>query len=191
MVFSDGSSSSPFQLKVFITGHNESGQAIVQDSYKVEEKVFLDHAFTNHHLYKTSKVPVDMNDDADIEDYKEWASAEKVGITTKNGTVCRYVNLAPGHQPLSHRTQSLDFGIVTDGEVMMELDDGSKTLLQKGDVVVQRGTMHAWSNPSETQWARMVFVLQDALPIKNIKEDMGQSHGLGKLFTETYNEAKE
>lgn len=190
MTFSDGSSSSPFHPKVFITGHNASHQAIVQESYECPEKVFLEHAFTNHHLYKTSKVPVDMNDDADIKDYKEWASSEKVGITVQNGTVCRYVNLAPGHQPLSHRTQSLDFGIVTDGEVMMELDDGSKTHLRKGDIVIQRGTMHAWSNPSQTEWARMVFFLQDSLPVRGIEEDLGKRDGLAQLFTQTYDQGK-
>lgn len=131
-------------------------------------------------------MPVDLNGDIDVQKHQQWAGSEKVGITIKNGTVCRYVNLAPGHTPLSHRTQSLDFGIVTDGSVMMELDDGSKTLLKRGDVVVQRGTMHAWSNPSQTEWARMVFFLQDCLPLDAVKEDLGRSGGLGQLFSKTH-----
>ena len=176
----------PWQPKVFLTGHNDEGQAIVQESYGAKEKIFSQHAFTNHHLYCTKGHPVDLNDHADIKGYKEWAASERVGITVKNGTVCRYVNLAPGHQPLAHRTQSIDFGIVMDGNVIMELDDGSSTALSKGDIVVQRGTWHAWRNPSQTEWARMAFVLQDAQPLKNVKEDMGGQGGVGDVFSSTH-----
>ena len=178
--------SSPFHPRVIITGHNSSGQAIVQESYLSDERIFEDHAFTNHHLYSTSSMPVDLNDDVDISNHKSWLAQDKVGITIKNGTVCRFVNLAPGHQPLSHRTQSLDFGIVVDGSVIMDLDDGSETTLEKGDIVVQRGTTHAWKNPSNTDWARMVFFLQDCRPIKGFKEDLGHKDGLGNLFSATY-----
>ena len=179
---------SPWHPKVFLTGHNNQGQAIVHDSYECPEKIFSQHAFTNHHLYCTKGIPVDLNDNADIKQYKEWAAEEKVGITIKNGTVCRYVNLAPDHQPLAHRTQSIDFGIVMDGSVIMELDDGSSTLLQKGDLVVQRGTWHAWRNPSKTEWARMAFVLTESHPVENLKESMGKKGGLGELFSATNSE---
>lgn len=79
---------------------------------------------------------------------------------------------------MMHRTQSLDFGIVVEGTVEMLLDDGSTTLLKRGDVAVQRATMHAWRNPSETEWTRMVFVLQDTQPVvvggKRLGEDLGR-----------------
>lgn len=184
------STKSPWHPKVFITGHNAAGQAVVHDSYACPEKVFAEHAFTNHHLYSTSSMPVDLNKDVDIEKHQAWVSSQNVGITIQNGTVCRFVNLAPGHRPLSHRTQSLDFGIVTDGSVVMELDDGSSTRLNTGDVVVQRGTMHAWRNPSQTQWARMVFFLQDCKRLEGVQEDLGHEGGLNGLFPATYEEAK-
>ena len=47
-----------------------------------------------------------------------------------------------------HRTQSIDYGIVLEGEIWLVLDDGSQTPLGPGDVVVQRGTDHAWENRS-------------------------------------------
>ena len=59
-----------------------------------------------------------------------------------------------------HRTESIDYGIVLAGQVVLVLDDGSETLLGPGDVVVQRGTDHAWENPTDEP-ARMVFVLVD------------------------------
>jgi hypothetical protein len=62
-----------------------------------------------------------------------------------------------------HRTDTLDYGIVLDGEVWLLTDDDER-LLRPGDVVIQRGTSHAWSNRSD-QMARMAFVLIGALPL--------------------------
>jgi quercetin dioxygenase-like cupin family protein len=59
-----------------------------------------------------------------------------------------------------HRTESIDYGIVLEGAIVLSLDDGSETLLGPGDVVVQRGTDHAWENRTD-EAARMVFVLVD------------------------------
>ncbi len=58
-----------------------------------------------------------------------------------------------------HRTVSMDYGIVLEGEVEVLLDSGEKRHLTKGDVIVQRGTMHQWKNPSSTNWYRMLFIL--------------------------------
>lgn len=63
--------------------------------------------------------------------------------------------------PMMHRTESVDYGIVIEGEITLILDDGSETHLQAGDVVVQRGTDHAWENRSSTKPARMAFILLD------------------------------
>ncbi len=60
---------------------------------------------------------------------------------------------------LMHRTETLDYGIVTEGEVWLVLDE-EEVQLKRGDVVVQRGTNHAWSNRTEAM-ARMVFILID------------------------------
>lgn len=76
-----------------------------------------------------------------------------------------------------HRTQSLDYGIVLEGSIEMWLDSGEMKLLKKGDIAVQRGTMHEWRNASETEWTRMVFVLQGTKPLvvgdKVLKEELG------------------
>jgi hypothetical protein len=58
-----------------------------------------------------------------------------------------------------HRTQSVDYGIVLSGEVVLVLDD-TETVVRAGDVVVQRGTSHRWENRS-AETARMVFILID------------------------------
>jgi mannose-6-phosphate isomerase-like protein (cupin superfamily) len=51
----------------------------------------------------------------------------------------------PPRDPSIHRTRSLDYVVVLEGEIVLLLDD-SETTLRAGDVVIQRGTNHAWSN---------------------------------------------
>ncbi|MGN6315705.1 cupin domain-containing protein [Trinickia sp.] len=57
-----------------------------------------------------------------------------------------------------HTTPTIDYGIVLDGEIWLELDDGRAELLRQHDVVVQNGTRHAWRNKSERS-ATLAFVL--------------------------------
>jgi quercetin dioxygenase-like cupin family protein len=77
-----------------------------------------------------------------------------------NGTKIRVNEFPPGVVSPVHRTQSVDYGIVLDGEVVLVLDDSEATL-RTGDVVVQRGTSHRWENRSG-RTAQMAFILIDA-----------------------------
>ncbi|BFM49085.1 cupin domain-containing protein [Marinomonas sp. THO17] len=61
--------------------------------------------------------------------------------------------------PLMHRTESVDYGIVIEGEMTLIVDDG-EALLKQGSVVIQRGTNHAWANRSG-KMCRMLFILID------------------------------
>ena len=76
----------------------------------------------------------------------------------------RVVDMYPGEQSPMHRTNSLDYGIVLSGRLELELDDGAVTSLAPGDIVVQRGTIHLWRNPSDVETCRIVFVLTEARP---------------------------
>lgn len=64
---------------------------------------------------------------------------------------------ADSPHPLMHRTESVDYGIVIEGEMTLVLDDG-EVLLKPGSVVIQRGTNHAWANRSG-KMCRMLFIL--------------------------------
>lgn len=64
-----------------------------------------------------------------------------------------------GRHPLMHRTETIDYAIVLSGEITMVLDDEDVTL-RAGDVVVQCGTNHAWSNRSNAPCV-VAFVLID------------------------------
>jgi quercetin dioxygenase-like cupin family protein len=64
-----------------------------------------------------------------------------------------------------HRTNSVDYGILLEGELDMEVDGGETVHLRSGDVVVQRGTNHAWINNSDRP-AKMAWILIDADPVR-------------------------
>lgn len=76
-----------------------------------------------------------------------------------------YMSRLPGlaerfepESPGMHTTDSVDYGILMEGEITLELDDGMTIALKPGDVVVQNGTRHAWRNPG-TKPATLFFVL--------------------------------
>jgi hypothetical protein len=62
------------------------------------------------------------------------------------------------HNPGMHTTPTVDYGVVLDGEIWLELDDGQVTHLKKHDVIVQTGTRHAWRNKGDVP-AILAFVL--------------------------------
>jgi hypothetical protein len=65
----------------------------------------------------------------------------------------------PGKHPGMHRTETVDYAIVLEGEIWAVMDEG-ETLMRAGDVLIQRGTNHAWANRSGST-ARIAFVLID------------------------------
>lgn len=75
------------------------------------------------------------------------------------GDVAASTVKAGSPHPLMHRTESVDYGVVIEGELTLVLDD-SEVQLRPGSVVVQRGTNHAWANRSGRP-CRMLFVLVD------------------------------
>ena len=68
-------------------------------------------------------------------------------------------SMASARHPLMHRTETVDYGIVLDGELTLILDDDERTI-RAGDIVIQHGTNHAWANRSGRH-CRIAFVLID------------------------------
>lgn len=70
-------------------------------------------------------------------------------------------DLAAAMEPESpgmHTTQTIDYGIVLEGEVWAEVDDGKQVHLEAQDIIVQNGTRHAWRNKSDKP-VKIAFVL--------------------------------
>ncbi len=85
-------------------------------------------------------------------------------IMPPTGHLLRIIELYPakdgGKRTVMHRTKTLDYVVVIEGEVVLALSDG-EVVLKTGEVVVQRGTDHAWENRSDAV-ARMAFFHIDA-----------------------------
>lgn len=169
-------------LNRYITTHSKDGKATFSNALSEEMPVknMMDGADFSL-AYTSSHFPAQLGNDADIPEYQEYLS-NPPGIVVSSGSVCRIVDIGPGSLSPMHRTVSLDYGVVLEGEVELVLDSGETRLLRRGDVAVQRGTNHAWRNVTpdvegngerKEQWARMLFVL---MPAENIEVE-----GLGKL----------
>jgi mannose-6-phosphate isomerase-like protein (cupin superfamily) len=86
------------------------------------------------------------------------------GEAARNEALVRLKGLADHFEkedPAMHKTNTVDYSLVYDGEIWLELDDGETLHLKRGDVVVQNGTRHAWRNKG-TKPVTMLFFLNGA-----------------------------
>jgi quercetin dioxygenase-like cupin family protein len=161
------SQKSPFPtVQRHITTHDDQGLAVFSNQVPAANPMVVNPDNIAFALsYTTKSFPIDMKDDGDVSTYQGFLESPP-GLTVSNGSVLRHVDIPPGVSCKMHRTVSLDYGILLEGEVECILDSGEVRALRRGDVVVQRGTMHAWRNPNEKEWCRMVFVL---LPCRELE----------------------
>lgn len=142
-----------------VTGHAADGRSIVLADEAVPHRRQLPGARFDE-VWSTAESPAILSAGVDGE---PTSPGERIGPEA-GGTVIRVIDFAPeqegGVRSPMHRTRTIDYGIVLEGEIVMILSD-SEVVLRKGDVAVQRGTDHAWENRSGKP-ARMVFVLMDA-----------------------------
>lgn len=78
-----------------------------------------------------------------------------------------------GRHPMMHRTETVDYAVVLEGEITLILDEGD-VALKAGDVVIQRGTSHAWSNRSGKN-VKMLYVLMDGAFAPELRDRFVQS----------------
>lgn len=170
-------------IRRVVTGHNAEGKSIfVMDGAPPVSTTPGRAGVTVTELWKTGEMPV-----------SNAGNAEATGLPVtlqppKNGTIFRIVEYQPdsiraqgdrtahfsemgasgaldqsGARHFGfHKTDTIDYAIVLNGEIYAMMDEGER-LLKAGDVLVQRGTNHAWSNRTDEP-VRVAFVLIDALP---------------------------
>ena len=111
-------------------------------------------------VWSTATVPAD-NSDAELD-----TAGKDIGTTINGGTVFRVTELGPGFRSPMHRTLSCDCLIVLTGELEIILDSGEALDLGPGDTVIQRGTAHAWRNPSQQQRCTFAVAMIEANPVR-------------------------
>ena len=179
------------RIRRVITGHDENGKAIVV-SDELAPAVRTNPSRPGHisvDLWKTESAPAILR-----RTESDPTAGPKQIHPPPRGTVFRISEIAPetdairnldaakaqevframgnesastagkgGRHPFMHRTETLDYAVVLSGEITMLLDD-QDVVLREGDVVIQRGTNHAWSNRTD-ETAVLAFILIDAKPL--------------------------
>jgi quercetin dioxygenase-like cupin family protein len=144
----------------YITTHNHDGEAVFLSSCQVPECAPFRTAGEDGELallYSTDTFPVQCQDELDVAVYDSSLHMPP-GITPENGTVFRVIDMQPLKESPMHRTVTVDYSVVLEGEVDLVLDSGEKRTLRQGDVTIQRGTAHSFRNRSTSSWCRLLFV---------------------------------
>ncbi|MBB2891884.1 cupin domain-containing protein [Flexivirga oryzae] len=144
-----------------VTGHTPEGVSVVLSDGPVPvSRELSDDGVAFHEVWSTRATPALL-----IAAEPEPTERDLTVPPPERGTRIRINEFLPGHldehgrQSPVHRTASVDYGIVLTGEITLLLDDAEVTL-HPGDIVVQRGTVHAWANRGDTT-ARVAFILVD------------------------------
>jgi quercetin dioxygenase-like cupin family protein len=149
-----------------VTGHDDSGKSVVVSDTPVPKTLDIGTA-AFHEVWITDATP------APIAASEPEPTDRPVRVPPPaNGVMVRFTEMAPGAESPMHRTETVDVGVVIDGETWLLLDDGSETRVGPGDAVVQRGTAHAWANRSDRP-VRMLFVLIDGTISEELKAAIG------------------
>jgi len=169
-----------------VTGHDADGRAIVTSNGPLPSVIEIAAipGTIFHEVWSTDATPAPVNNGPDptvgpivlppprhgtrmrfvdippdTADYLAHGAARMHDAFAQIGDAQASTVRADSPHPLMHRTESVDYGIVIEGEMTLVLDEG-EVLLKAGSVVVQRGTNHAWANRSG-QPCRMFVVLVD------------------------------
>lgn len=159
------------QVRNVVTGHDAQGRAgVVQDRVVDATTVALMRGVEFHMLWSSAKPPVFPDDGAPTpsptyfpppggtrflvftipaerlppEPGTDMAAAKAEADAVLPGLL----GVMEPDNPGMHRSESIDFVYVLEGEIVLELDDGRETVLRAGDTAVQNGTRHAWRNRS-------------------------------------------
>jgi quercetin dioxygenase-like cupin family protein len=154
-----------------VTGHDASGRSVVLSDAPTPKTLDIGSA-AFHEIWITDQTPVAIAATEPEPTDRPVRTPPPAG-----GVMIRFTEMAPGAESPMHRTETVDVGVVLEGETWLLLDDGSETRIAPGDAVVQRGTNHAWANRSDRP-VRMVFVLIDG----TISDELGAAAGRLEFF---------
>ncbi len=149
-----------------VTGHDAAGRSIVLSDGPTPKTLDIGSA-AFHEIWITDQTPAPIAASEPEPTDRPVRTPPPAG-----GVMVRFTEMAPGAESPIHRTETVDVGVVLEGETWLLLDDGSETRVAAGDAVVQRGTNHAWANRSDRP-VRMVFVLIDGTIVDELRAAAG------------------
>ncbi|PTS94201.1 cupin domain-containing protein [Pedobacter sp. HMWF019] len=149
-----------------VTG-NKDGKSIIVEDAKVSNVSEHFPGLIISDVWATDVMPVPLAKQTHVEN-------TAFPQTPANGSYFRYVSIPPDEDlgiekikegdphPLMHQTATLDYIIILSGEIHLVLDE-EETLLKAGDIVIQRGTNHAWSNRTDKNCIQLAVLLDAKL----------------------------
>jgi quercetin dioxygenase-like cupin family protein len=143
-----------------ITGHDGKNVAkVIHDGPAANTKTPREGVASTL-MWCTDSMPADIA----VGDKAEDMGARILGTPPpENGSRFIVMEFAPGIASEMHRTETIDYIVMLAGEIDMAMDD-TTVKLRAGDIMVQRGTNHAWINRGNEP-ARLAIVLLDAKPL--------------------------
>ena len=173
-------------IRRIVSGHNAQGKSIFIMDGNVEPPTGRRSSAGTSvvELWQTDSTPADNTGDKDPTDHpfrlppptdgsvfrvleyppdKERFAAMQAQEWSSDAKSPGYTRDPSARHAGFHKTTTIDYAIVLDGEIYALMDEGEK-LMKAGDVLIQRGTSHAWSNRSDKP-CRVAFVLIDAKPV--------------------------
>jgi len=145
------------KLRRIVTAHDAAGKAVIWLDGDAGNHKFPSDKITSTLMWSTDRAPTELFGGED-EGARILGSAPP-----PNGSRFTMMEFLPGNEGVLHRTDTVDYVICLSGEIDMEVDDGRSVTLRPGDVVIQRGTNHAWINRG-SEPCRLAVVLIDAVP---------------------------
>jgi quercetin dioxygenase-like cupin family protein len=147
----------PPKFRRVVTRHDANGKAVVWIDGDATNHKFPSEKISSTLMWSTDATPTQVLGDDD-------EGARLLGTTPPlGGSRFTMMEFQPGNAGHLHRTDTVDYVICISGEIDMALDDAQSVTLRAGDVLIQRGTNHAWANRSDKP-CRLAVVLLDALP---------------------------
>ena len=144
-------------IRRVVTGHDRNNVAKVFIDDNATNAKFPQPGLVSTMMWCTDGAPAKIPIGEKVEDM----GARILGTAPPaKGTRFAVIDFPPNNHPHMHRTETVDYVIVIEGEIEMDMDD-STVKLKAGDIMIQRGTNHAWANRSNKR-ARVAFVLVDA-----------------------------
>jgi len=140
-----------------VTGHDASGKSVVVSDGLPPQDHPMRGAAIGADFFEIWSTPEPVPTLASLPDGEP--TARPFTIMPPSGHLIRIIDIYPPHmggqRTVMHRTRTLDYAVVIEGEIVLVLSD-SEVALGPGEVVVQRGTDHAWENRTD-KVTRMAF----------------------------------
>ena len=170
-------------IRRIVTGDDARGRSsVIEDAPAAAVRTVAERpGYRSVNVWRTTQTPALINDPDSISDHEGI-------LPPRQGSILRIIDFPPepadpaerkrriqatfggifsdathdkreGAHPGMHLTETVDYAILLEGEIWAVMDEG-ETLMRAGDVLIQRGTNHAWANRSP-KTARIAFVLLD------------------------------